>query len=62
MAQRVVNGVADQMTEALVGGAAGESGAVTLSVYGADTATPVLLYTVEGGGHLVFNQSRRVSQ
>lgn len=50
-----LNGVADDVATSVVGGAEGEAGAVTLTAYGADTATPVLLYTVEGGGHVVAN-------
>ncbi|SFR74915.1 polyhydroxybutyrate depolymerase [Agromyces sp. CF514] len=32
-----------------------EDGEVTRTVYGADTAAPVVLYAVEGGGHVVPN-------
>lgn len=54
-----VNGVAGTPEESVVGGEPGESGAVTLTAYGAGTATPVLLYTVEGGGHMVPNPVAR---
>ncbi|WP_278236712.1 phosphatase PAP2 family protein [Isoptericola sp. AK164] len=50
-----VNGVEDQREETLVGGEPGRDGAVTLTAYGAGTEVPVLLYTVEGGGHGVPN-------
>ncbi len=48
-------GVADDVTEERIAGAEGEQGAVTLTAYGADTATPVLLYSVVGGNHIVPN-------
>lgn len=49
------NGVAGDMRRSVVGGEVGEPGAVTLTVYGQSTDAPVLLYSVEGGGHAVPN-------
>ncbi|WP_062520991.1 alpha/beta hydrolase family esterase [Demequina silvatica] len=55
-----INGVSGEPAESVVGGEPGEAGAVTLTAYGADAEAPVLLYTVEGGGHGVPNPETRL--
>lgn len=58
-----VNGVVGEPGETLIAGTQGEAGAVTATTYGAGADAPVVLLTVEGGGHVVPNpatQSPRI--